>query len=154
METNENRQIKRVLFLCTGNYYRSRFAEELFNSLARKANLPWISDSCGLACEKGSANLGPIASYTQNGLLERGIGLSKPIRFPKRVKRDDLIGADRIIALNEEEHRPLIQYLFPDLIGKVEFWQVGDIDVTAPEEGIEQMEERVNDLFHTITASA
>ncbi|MGM4967020.1 hypothetical protein AB7714_26215 [Tardiphaga sp. 1201_B9_N1_1] len=28
-----------VLFLCTGNYYRSRYAEELFNHLARRAGL-------------------------------------------------------------------------------------------------------------------
>ena len=153
METNENRKIKQLLFLCTGNYYRSRFAEELFNSFARKANVSWIADSCGLACEKGSANVGPIASYTQNGLLERDISISAPIRFPKRVSRDDLLRADRIIALNEEEHRPLIQYLFPDLIDKVEFWQVGDVDVTAPEEGIEQMEHYINDLFRSLTTS-
>jgi len=34
-----------VLFLCTGNYYRSRFAEILFNAVAAKEGLGWRADS-------------------------------------------------------------------------------------------------------------
>ena len=40
---------KTVLFLCTGNYYRSRFAEILFNHLAGQSKLAWRADSRGLA---------------------------------------------------------------------------------------------------------
>ena len=40
---------RRLLFLCTGNYYRSRFAELLFNALAREAGLSWIASSRGIA---------------------------------------------------------------------------------------------------------
>ena len=44
---------KRLLFLCTGNYYRSRFAEILFNSVAGKMGLSWKASSRGLAIERG-----------------------------------------------------------------------------------------------------
>jgi protein-tyrosine phosphatase len=53
--------VKTVLFLRTGNYYRSRFAEELFNHEAERASLPWIAQSRGLALERGANNVGPIA---------------------------------------------------------------------------------------------
>ena len=44
--------VKRVLFICTGNYYRSRFAEEWFNFLVRQERaLHWVADSRGLALE-------------------------------------------------------------------------------------------------------
>src|SRR5260370_39303693 len=44
---------KGVLFLCTGNYYRSRFAEVLFNSVAAKMGLPWRASSRGLGLGRG-----------------------------------------------------------------------------------------------------
>ena len=45
------RSEKTVLFLGTSNYYRSRFAEVLFNSVARKMGLPWRASSRGLALQ-------------------------------------------------------------------------------------------------------
>ena len=57
----------RVLFLCTGNYYRSRFAEALFNSLAKRAELNWTADSRGLATDRASTmsgqSQGPPVAY-------------------------------------------------------------------------------------------
>ena len=40
--------MKHLLFVCTGNYYRSRTAEELFNFLATHRTLSWRADSRGL----------------------------------------------------------------------------------------------------------
>jgi protein-tyrosine phosphatase len=55
------RNPKVVLFLCTGNYYRSRFAECLFNAVAGRMGLPWRAVSNGLALERGVDNVGPMA---------------------------------------------------------------------------------------------
>lgn len=144
----------RILFLCTGNFYRSRFAEALFNSLAQKSNLPWTAYSSGLALELGAANFGPISAYTRDGLKAKGIELAKPIRFPKSITRNDLENATRIIALNEEEHRQLIEHLFPDWVSKIEFWHIGDIDVVSPEQGIALIEQQVLKLIGSIESKA
>ena len=55
------RRLRTVLFLCTGNYYRSRFAEILFDSVAVKMSLPWKASSRGLVLERGINNIGPMA---------------------------------------------------------------------------------------------
>ncbi len=52
---------KAALFLCTGNYYRSRFAEVLFNFVADSMGLAWRATSRRLALERGVNNVGPMA---------------------------------------------------------------------------------------------
>src|SRR5580692_5617323 len=116
-----------VLFLCTGNYYRSRFAEVLFNSVAGKMGLPWKASSRGLALERGVNNVGPMASSAIKALETRGIrAVADFARFPIPVTADDLDIADWIVALKQAEHLPLLQERFPDWAEKVEYWQVDD----------------------------
>ena len=58
----------KLLFLCTGNYYRSRFAELLFNAMAAKHIVPWQAFSRGLALDKGAHNIGPISPFAIDAL--------------------------------------------------------------------------------------
>ena len=126
----KQRQEKTVLFLCTGNYYRSRFAEILFNSVAGRMGLTWKSSSRGLALERGVNNVGPIAVATVKALEARGVhAIADFARFPIQVTVDDFEMADWIVALKQAEHLPLLQERFPAWIEKVEFWHVDD----APE---------------------
>jgi protein-tyrosine phosphatase len=124
------RQEKTVLFLCTGNYYRSRYAEILFNSVAGKMSLPWKASSRGLALERGAGNVGPMAASAVEALEARGLRTVPECgRFPVQVTADDLEAAHWIVALKEAEHLPLLQERYPAWAEKVEFWQVDD----APE---------------------
>ena len=85
------RQQKTVLFLCTGNYYRSRFAEILFNSVAGKMGLPWQASSRGLALERGVNNVGPMAVAAIKALEALGVRAAEAVaRFPVQVTTDDL----------------------------------------------------------------
>src|SRR5437588_8839486 len=93
-------QKKRVLFLCTGNYYHSRFAEVLFNSVVGKMGLPWQASSRGLALERGVNNVGPMAASAVKALEALGVGAADAVtRLPAQVTTDDLERAALIVAL-------------------------------------------------------
>src|SRR5438876_8790044 len=110
-----------VLFLCTGNYYRSRFAEILFNSVAGKMGLPWQASSRGLALERGVNNIGPMAVSAIKALEARGLrDVAEYGRFPIQVTLDDFVAANWIVALKEAEHLTLLQDRFPAWAEKVE----------------------------------
>lgn len=145
-----------VLFLCTGNYFRSRFSEELFNHWARRMQLDWRAESRGLMPDMGSLkqqNVGRISRHTLDALQVRGIAPRGGQRWPKSVTRAELEYARRTIALNEAEHRPMMQRRFPDLADCIEYWMVDDIDVLSPPRCIEQAEVRLLELLQELRAA-
>ena len=138
----------KVLFLCTGNYYRSRFAEIVFNLRAAKVGLAWTADSRALAIERlgDSANIGPISPHTLEGLRERGLPAPEVIRSPRPAKDEDFQASDLVIALKEAEHRPLLAARFPGWVERVEYWHVHDLDAAEPEEALAEIELAVDGL--------
>ena len=140
--------VKTVLFLCTGNYYRSRFAEELFNHLAVARGLNWRADSAGL--DPTPSNPGPISRYTLEAFARLKLARPASERFPRRVTNEDFAAADLVIAVKEVEHRPMMVKSFPERLAEVEFWQVHDIDCAAPCDTIADLEERVAELVERL----
>lgn len=136
-----------ILFLCTGNYYRSRFAEELFNALAAQQALDWVAESRALAVELGVFNFGPISRHTQEALAERGIEMPQPIRAPQQVCEEDLAAAQRVIALKEAEHRPYLTQRYPSWPDRVEYWHIHDLDQSSPAEALAEIEEKVRAII-------
>ena len=114
-----------VLFLCTGNFYRSRFAEELFNAWAPGA-VDAVAISRGLALDVGVRPPGPMSAIAIEGLEQRGVQVRSP-RSPMLVRPDELAVARRVIALHGKEHLPLVEQRFPDWLHRVEFWDVPDV---------------------------
>ena len=140
-----------VLFLCTGNYYRSRFAEIVFNALAKQRSLPWRAISRGLDVERGSQwNVGPISPHTLHGLASRGIDVPDPLDMPKQTSQEDLDRAAIVVAINEPEHRPMLENLHPTHAKTTRYWTVSDLDKSGPEEALPRIEKQVESLVKRI----
>jgi protein-tyrosine phosphatase len=144
------RQFSKVLFLCTGNYYRSRYAEELFNFLAERQSVAWRAFSRGVA-ERGSPdNVGPMSRFSLEALVAKKIVPTGAARNPKPCSAKDLRDADMVIALKEAEHRPMIENRFPDFAEKIVYWQVDDIGFAAPSVALTKIEEQVCELISAV----
>ena len=122
-----------VLFLCSGNYYRSRFAEHFFNWLAESSGLRWRADSRGLAVGR-AGNIGPISRHAVERLHALNVPINGDSRFPKQLLEADLAKSDLVVGLKEAEHRQLLVDLFPSWAERVEYWHIDDLDYAEPEE--------------------
>jgi protein-tyrosine phosphatase len=144
----------RLLFLCTGNYYRSRYAEELFNHLARGKGLSWRAFSRG-AAERGSPdNVGPISRYALDALVAKGIEAEGATRAPQPCAPSDFESATLVIALKEAEHRPLIERRFPQFADRVVYWHVDDIEFLQPSIALAMIDDQVKILLLSIGSPA
>lgn len=139
-----------LLFLCTGNYYRSRFVEHLFNAHATRLGLPWVAESRGLAIERGVNNVGPIATVTLRALESRGVALTSPARMPLQARDEDFAGAQRVIALYAPEHRPLVEQRFPAWADRVEYLAVPDVGELGVDAALRLMEHAVLGLLEEL----
>jgi protein-tyrosine phosphatase len=147
--------MKTVLFLCTGNFYRSRFAEEIFNHLAPQACPGWRAISRGIAVDRGIYNIGPIHSATVQALAAAGVPFDpSAARMPLRVTTLDLDAADHIVALKYDEHLPLLRERFSDWTeaneSRVEFWHVHDTDLATPETALPEITTHVMQLLQRL----
>lgn len=131
----------KILFICTGNYYRSRFAEILFNHLAQASNLQLEADSRGLRLWDG--NEGPLSRHTISYMDKMNIDLTDSMRFPLEVTRQDFSDAARVIALDETEHRKMMQECYPDLEHAIEYWHFADDYIDLPENVLPELEKKV-----------
>ena len=144
---------RRVLFLCSGNYYRSRFAELFFNHLAEAERLSYRADSAGLWPECRTHNPGPMSPHTIAALGERGVALPSVLRLPRDVRQSDIEHSTLTVALKEAEHRPIVVSRFPAMLERVEFWHVDDVGDAPPSVALPMIDRLVRELVRRLRAA-
>lgn len=140
-----------VLFLCTGNYYRSRFAEIVFNYQAGSLNLDWVSISRGLDLSKGKNNVGPISQHALQRIKEQHLPSGLTERYPIQVTLYDMRNASRIICLQESEHRPYMEQLFPEHCIRTVYWNIMDVPPGTEYDPLNKIEINVEELIDSLS---
>ncbi len=136
-----------VLFLCTGNYDRSRFAELYFNHLAVQAGIPWRAVSRGLATELGKGLIGPMSPYVRQRMLEHGVTLDPNVRQPLQLTTADLDAADLVVALDRSEHLPWVRLRFAPYADRIRYWSVPDLHLLDVDAALTTIEASVAALI-------
>ena len=143
--------MKRVLFLCSGNYYRSRFAEIFFNWHAEQRGLRWKAESRGLTMR--NIHPGFMSAFTLARLEELGIPVDSHQRMPIKATLRDFVIADHFVAMKRSEHHPPIQASFPSHVERAEFWEVHDLDCAGPAETLPILERKVLALIERLSSA-
>ena len=142
--------IKTVVFICTGNFYRSRFSEYLFNSLAKERGLFWRATSRGLRA-KLVTNEGPLSEFAAYRLTALDIPFDSQ-RFPIQLSEVDLETADLVVALKKAEHHAMMVEQFPAWADRITYWRVDDMDCATADEALPFCETCVKALVDKLLA--
>ena len=143
--------LKTVVFICTGNFYRSRFSEYLFNALAKERGLFWRATSRGLRTWIVDKHEGPISEFAAYRLTALDVPFDRA-RFPIQLSELDLEDADLVVALKKDEHHEIMVEQFPAWADRITYWNVDDLDYATADEALPLCEACVKSLVDRLVA--
>lgn len=121
----------RVLFICTGNFYRSRLAEILFNRASKIQEADWVAKSRGLIMQNRMRGISPsVITYLRRLGLDEYI--EKP-RDPVPLSVDELTSFELVVLLNAREHLPMLNNRYGWVAAKLReeqklrLWHIYDV---------------------------
>jgi protein-tyrosine phosphatase len=145
--SNSTDSNQRVLFICTGNFYRSRFAEAIFNHHAEQRRIAWTAFSRGLAIHLAE---GYLSSFAADALKARQIDLRHTGLSRVQLLETDLDNSTRRIALDRFEHFTMMVKLFPGWEDRIEYWEVPDLPYRSADEALPEIERKVIHLLDQV----
>ena len=139
----------RVLFVCTANIFRSRFGEEVYNHFAGKLNIPSKAFSAGLR----------VGDYVTRKIYRPALEQLKYFNIdPKRrdelsvhINDLDLKDYHKIICMDEEEHRPMVEMNDQLIKVKVDYWNIVDEPMVSSQISLPLCYEKVKSLIKEVS---
>lgn len=128
--------MNQILYICTGNSYRSVLAEALTKE--QKEDLNATSAGINLTEEISEVALEQISRNNTTDLLKDS---------PERVTQEKLDKADKVVCMMPE-HMEFLQKNFEIEDEKVEVWDIEDPHEAGPkaERAFEEIKQKVEDL--------
>jgi len=132
----------KILFVCTGNSYRSPVAEALLKKV--RGNL-----------EVESAGTQPAGMIAPNArkFLERESALEKLKRTPEGLDQKNLEEYDLIVAM-KQNHKNEILRRYPQMGDRIEVWNVDDpiyLPHGSDEDVFEEIKRKVIELAESVS---
>ena len=138
----------KVLFVCTWNIHRSRFAEEVFNYLAKKSNSKYQAFSAGF--KVGGYKFRTIYSPALDNLKKINIVPLRSNDFSKHIDDVDLSEYDRIICMDEVEHKPMVLANSSLQNNLFEYWNIIDEPKMKSELSLQKCYQKVENLLRDL----
>tara|TARA_Y100001970_G_scaffold49331_1_gene62484 strand:+ start:667 stop:1092 length:426 start_codon:yes stop_codon:yes gene_type:complete len=138
----------KVLFVCTANIHRSRFAEEVFNFLAKEKNSVHRAFSAGL--KVGDYSFRTIYYPALNNLKKLNITPLRPNDYSTHIDDVEIREYDRIICMDEYEHKPMVM-ANANLGDEIfEYWNIVDEPKVKSDISLPKCFQKVEDLLTEI----
>jgi len=139
----------RVLFVCTANIFRSRFSEEVYNHFTGKLNIPSKAFSAGLR----------VGDYVTRKIYRPALEQLKYYNIDPKRRDDlsvhindlDLKDYHKIICMDEEEHRPMVQMNDHLNKVKVDYWNIVDEPMVSSQISLPLCYEKVKSLIEEVS---
>ncbi|MCX7664158.1 MAG: hypothetical protein N2112_01280 [Gemmataceae bacterium] len=117
--------LRTLVILSSHDYNWGRFAQIEFNLIAKQWGIPWQAESYAIA-ETPAKPLKGSCSPEVKKRFQLKLPATSPelVRLPRSFDLTQATSAERIVALSEKVHRPIVQNRFPELLERVLFWNI------------------------------
>ena len=138
--------MRKILFVCTANIFRSRFSEEVYNHLASDLRLDSQAFSAGLMV--GFYKTRTIYAPALEELKLLNIEPKRKNELSIHIDELDLESFDQIICMDRNEHLPMVRANKKLYKLNFDYWDIADEPLVSRDISLPKCYKRVEKLVN------